>query len=66
MSRNTSLVVTSVRTWPAACARATRTPSASLDGLQASEIEVLDRFGAAAKATLTRPPQAFDLEAALR
>jgi NAD(P)-dependent dehydrogenase (short-subunit alcohol dehydrogenase family) len=38
----------------------------ALDGLEAGEIEILDRFGAHAKATLAGPPQAFDLEAALR
>jgi hypothetical protein len=38
----------------------------ALDGLEAGDIEILDRFGATAKATLVGPPQAFDLEAALR
>lgn len=37
----------------------------ALDGLEAGEIEILDRFGVEAKATLTGPPQAFDLEKAL-
>jgi hypothetical protein len=36
----------------------------ALDGLEAGDIEILDRFGVAAKATLTGPPQAFDLAAA--
>ncbi|CAN5648900.1 SDR family NAD(P)-dependent oxidoreductase [soil metagenome] len=31
----------------------------ALDGLEAGEIEILDRLGAAAKATLTGPPRAF-------
>lgn len=38
----------------------------ALDGIEAGEIEILDRFGTFAKSTLTGPPQAFDLEAALR
>lgn len=38
----------------------------ALDGLEAGDVEVLDRFGAAVKAVLCGPPQAFDLEAALR
>jgi NAD(P)-dependent dehydrogenase (short-subunit alcohol dehydrogenase family) len=38
----------------------------ALDGLEAGEIEILDRFGLQAKATLSGPPQAFDLAAALR
>ncbi len=38
----------------------------ALDGLEAGDVEVLDRFGAAVKAVLSGPPQAFDLEAALR
>jgi NAD(P)-dependent dehydrogenase (short-subunit alcohol dehydrogenase family) len=33
----------------------------ALDGIEAGEIEVLDAFGAVAKATLSGPPQAFDL-----
>ncbi|MEV0316549.1 SDR family NAD(P)-dependent oxidoreductase [Nonomuraea fuscirosea] len=36
----------------------------ALDGLEAGEIEILDRIGADAKATLTGPPRAFSLEAA--
>jgi NAD(P)-dependent dehydrogenase (short-subunit alcohol dehydrogenase family) len=36
----------------------------ALDGLEAGEIEILDRLGAAAKTTLSGPPRAFDLEAA--
>lgn len=36
----------------------------ALDGLEAGEIEILDRIGADAKATLTGPPRAFNLEAA--
>ncbi|MGH3643770.1 MAG: SDR family NAD(P)-dependent oxidoreductase [Mycobacterium sp.] len=35
----------------------------ALDGLEAGDIEILDRLGAAAKATLSGPPRAFDLEA---
>lgn len=33
----------------------------ALDGLEAGDIEVLDRFGSDAKATLSGPPQAFTL-----
>jgi NAD(P)-dependent dehydrogenase (short-subunit alcohol dehydrogenase family) len=33
----------------------------ALDGLEAGDIEVLDRLGADAKATLNGPPRAFDL-----
>jgi short-subunit dehydrogenase len=33
----------------------------ALDGLEAGEVEVLDRIGADVKATLTGPPRAFDL-----
>jgi NAD(P)-dependent dehydrogenase (short-subunit alcohol dehydrogenase family) len=36
----------------------------TLDGLEAGDVEILDRFGVAAKATLSGPPRAFDLEAA--
>jgi short-subunit dehydrogenase len=36
----------------------------ALDGLEAGEVEILDRLAAEAKATLTGPPQAFDLAAA--
>ncbi|WP_173010065.1 SDR family NAD(P)-dependent oxidoreductase [Mycolicibacterium sp. P9-64] len=36
----------------------------ALDGLEAGEIEILDRLGAEAKATLSGPPRAFDLEPA--
>jgi NAD(P)-dependent dehydrogenase (short-subunit alcohol dehydrogenase family) len=36
----------------------------TLDGLEAGEVEILDPIGAAAKATLTGPPQAFDLASA--
>jgi len=35
----------------------------ALDGLEAGDLEILDRLGAEAKATLTGPPQAFDLAA---
>lgn len=35
----------------------------ALDGLEAGDIEILDRFGAVAKATLSGLPQAFNLEA---
>jgi NAD(P)-dependent dehydrogenase (short-subunit alcohol dehydrogenase family) len=35
----------------------------TLDGLEAGDIEIFDSYGAAAKATLSGPPQAFDLEA---
>ncbi|KQO05402.1 short-chain dehydrogenase [Agreia sp. Leaf244] len=38
----------------------------ALDGLEAGDIEILDRFGLEAKATLAGPPQAFDLNRALR
>jgi NAD(P)-dependent dehydrogenase (short-subunit alcohol dehydrogenase family) len=38
----------------------------ALDGLEAGEIEILDRLGAEVKATLTGPPQAFDLAAFAR
>lgn len=38
----------------------------ALDGVESGEIEILDRIGLEAKATLTGPPRAFDLEAALR
>jgi len=37
----------------------------ALDGLQRGEIEILDRVGAASKATLSGPPIAFDLAAML-
>ncbi|MET0474799.1 MAG: SDR family NAD(P)-dependent oxidoreductase [Mycobacterium sp.] len=36
----------------------------ALDGLEAGDVEILDRLGAVAKATLSGPPQAFDLEGA--
>ncbi|SBS76068.1 Short-chain dehydrogenase/reductase SDR [uncultured Mycobacterium sp.] len=36
----------------------------ALDGLEAGDVEILDRLGAAAKATLSGPPRAFNLEAA--
>ncbi|WP_114423515.1 SDR family NAD(P)-dependent oxidoreductase [Nocardioides houyundeii] len=36
----------------------------ALDGLEAGEIEILDRLGVAAKATLSGPPIAFNLAAA--
>jgi short-subunit dehydrogenase len=36
----------------------------ALDGIEAGEIEILDRVAAAMKATLTGPPAAFDLVAA--
>lgn len=36
----------------------------ALDGLEAGDVEILDRFGAAAKATLAGPPRPFDLDAA--
>jgi NAD(P)-dependent dehydrogenase (short-subunit alcohol dehydrogenase family) len=36
----------------------------ALDGVAAGEVEILDRLGAAAKASLAGPPQAFDLRAA--
>lgn len=35
----------------------------ALDGLEAGEIEILDRFGVTAKASLSGPPIAFDLAA---
>ncbi|MET4926852.1 SDR family NAD(P)-dependent oxidoreductase [Streptomyces sp. PSRA5] len=35
----------------------------ALDGIEAGEVEILDRFGIDAKATLAGPPQAFDLAA---
>ena len=35
----------------------------ALDGLEAGKVEILDRIGADAKATLTGPPRAFDLAA---
>ncbi|GAA0344452.1 SDR family NAD(P)-dependent oxidoreductase [Actinoallomurus spadix] len=35
----------------------------ALDGLEAGEVEILDRLGADAKATLAGPPRAFDLAA---
>jgi short-subunit dehydrogenase len=35
----------------------------ALDGLERGEIEILDRLGAVAKATLSGPPLAFDLAA---
>lgn len=38
----------------------------ALDGLEAGEVEILDRIGTEAKATLTGPPRAFDLAAAAR
>jgi NAD(P)-dependent dehydrogenase (short-subunit alcohol dehydrogenase family) len=34
----------------------------ALDGLEAGDIEILDRYGAAAKATLSGPPQEFKLK----
>ncbi|WP_261564590.1 SDR family NAD(P)-dependent oxidoreductase [Frankia gtarii] len=34
----------------------------ALDGLEAGDIEILDHLGADAKATLTGPPRAFDLQ----
>jgi short-subunit dehydrogenase len=36
----------------------------ALDGLEAGDVENLDRFGATAKTTLAGPPEAFSLEAA--
>jgi short-subunit dehydrogenase len=36
----------------------------ALDGLEAGDIEILDRFGVAAKASLAGPPQGFSLESA--
>jgi NAD(P)-dependent dehydrogenase (short-subunit alcohol dehydrogenase family) len=36
----------------------------ALDGLEAGQVEILDRIGAEAKASLTGPPTAFDLAAA--
>lgn len=36
----------------------------ALDSLAAGEVEILDRLGAEAKASLAGPPQAFDLQAA--
>ncbi len=36
----------------------------ALDGLEAGEIEIMDRIGAAAKATLSGPPTPFDLVSA--
>ncbi|OZM78716.1 short-chain dehydrogenase [Pseudonocardia sp. MH-G8] len=38
----------------------------ALDGLEAGEIEILDRIGAEVKATLSGPPRAFDLAAVAR
>ncbi|MFD2415584.1 SDR family NAD(P)-dependent oxidoreductase [Amycolatopsis pigmentata] len=35
----------------------------ALDGIEAGEVEILDRLSAEAKATLTGPPQALDLSA---
>jgi hypothetical protein len=36
----------------------------ALDGLEAGDVEILDRLGAVARATVSGPPQAFDLAAA--
>jgi hypothetical protein len=33
----------------------------ALDGVEAGEVEILDRIGADVKAALTGPPRAFDL-----
>ena len=36
----------------------------ALDGIEAGDVEILDRLGADAKASLSGPPRAFDLQAA--